>query len=441
MKVMIWIFCIIVFSVVRVLIGYALDTLGFILSGFSAGLLAVAQFSAVWFCARHLCEKWETHKKKRSEINTKNKNHTSNSSIHIQIDKEEELIPKHDLPVNTYSCSKCEPANIAELNNSSVLGNSIIRNKLVPIFVLVAISVVVLAVGIYFVRSNIEPNQNDNQAVEQNYEKAYRMYLAGDYTNASLAFKEMGDYKDAPQKVIECNDAIVIHYADSASYGLLQSFLEENEISVVSLTHIKTTALNSITQKNYYATFKLLPMLIGSPDLHQEVQEALYCAGWVHYVNKEYDVSNEIFGRLGTYKDSAQLIDYEVVCKDAQKVTMGQLKANPQKYDEKEIQVNAVVWTVGEFFYIVDREYYDEHPNDIYMEANFEETPYLYVIRNFSCQISPDYLQCGAEVTIVGQFVYDAIGEEYITIKDGVLQNMIRTQSEAELMAEAIFLS
>lgn len=49
MKVLIWLGCLILAAIVRVFIDYTMDALGYIPGGLVAGLLAMAQFSAVWY--------------------------------------------------------------------------------------------------------------------------------------------------------------------------------------------------------------------------------------------------------------------------------------------------------------------------------------------------------------------------------------------------------
>lgn len=204
----------------------------------------------------------------------------------------------------------------------------------------------------------------------------------------------------------------------------------------------RRTALEAIDQKNYAVAYDIVAELDTSPNIQKHVQEALYLAGRNHYNNGQYEISNDIFTVLGDYKDSSQLINYKVLTvlyTDSDKVTIKDLKNNPQKYDGKQVKLQAVVWNVGDFFYVVDKEYYDIYPNALISPRDFEETRHVYVIRGYECEESPDNLKAGDEVVVIGQFVYQAAGEEYLGVKDGRVTTLIRAENYAEIRAKIVY--
>ena len=101
--------------------------------------------------------------------------------------------------------------------------------------------------------------------------------------------------------------------------------------------------------------------------------------------------------------------------------------------------LHAVVWTIGDFFYVVDKEYYDLYPKAMISPRDFEKTHHIYVIRGYECVESPDALKVGEEVTVVGQFLYEAKGEEYVGVKDGKMVTLTRTENYAELRAKVVY--
>ena len=275
---------------------------------------------------------------------------------------------------------------------------------------------------------------------QQKYNQAGQKYIDGDYTGAAIIFEELGNYKDSKQRTVDCQNAQAFYYIDNGKYNdLKNSHIRQHGLSIEVREYIKETVTNAIDQEKYTVAYKLIPVLNSVP-LHQGIlHKKLYQAGLKHWVNEEYKISNSIFKNLGDYLNSSEMINYEYEYSDAVKVSIKELKANPQKYDGKRILLRAVVWTVGDFFYVVDQDYYELYPKATISARDFEKTRYVYVIRGYECEKSPETLEIGQEVLIIGQFLYEAEGEEYRGVKDGQIGTLKRTENYAELRAKVVY--
>lgn len=124
---------------------------------------------------------------------------------------------------------------------------------------------------------------------------------------------------------------------------------------------------------------------------------------------------------------------------DTKQVTVKQLKENPEKFDGERILLHGVVCSDGEFFNIVDKDYYNLNKYKQPSFGKFDDNPYLYVIRGIECEYDPDEIVVGEEVIIVGRFLYEAIGEKYVWPQNGKLETLTRTENYAELRALLVY--
>ena len=343
-------------------------------------------------------------------------------------------VPEKKILPNARFCSRCGAVIDSTTKKCTGCGKQYFKAKrLMFIFIPVLLCAVLLSAGVYFITVNeVIPMQK--------YSEAEQMHLEGNHKAAATAFAELGNYKDAAQRALDCQNDQAIYYIDNGKYNdLKNSHIRQYGLSIEVREYIKETVTNAIDQEKYTVAYKLIPVLDSVP-LHQEILlKKLYQAGLKHWVNEEYKISNSIFNNLGDYLNSAELINYEYEYSDAVKVTIQELKTNPQKYDGQRILLRAVVWTVGDFFYVVDQDYYELYPKATISARDFEKTRHVYVIRGYECEKSPETLEVGQEVLIIGQFLYEAEGEEYSGVKDGKIVTLKRTENYAELRAKVVY--
>lgn len=140
------------------------------------------------------------------------------------------------------------------------------------------------------------------------YEAAQVLYDSGSYAAAEAAFAALGDYRDAADRMLACRDSRAAACADSGDYEGLNAHIQAYGLSDAVRTHVSAAALEAVAQGDYAAAFALMPALADAPEDQAGVREALYQKGLEYSDRGEYDVSDELFGLLGDYKDSAQLI-------------------------------------------------------------------------------------------------------------------------------------
>lgn len=173
--------------------------------------------------------------------------------------------------------------------------------KIAIVLVSIILTLAILGAGGYFLATCVI-------IPAQQYAAAEELYGKGDFVAAETAFTELGDYSDAPERVLECRDGQAITYVDNAKYNDLNTHIRAYGLSVPLQEHISSTALNAIAQGDYATAHSLVPMLSSAPNVQDGVKEALYQEALTHYNKGEYVVSNDLFEYLGTYKDSKQKI-------------------------------------------------------------------------------------------------------------------------------------
>lgn len=157
------------------------------------------------------------------------------------------------------------------------------------------------------------------------------------------------------------------------------------------------------------------------------------------------ELAIQLYDNKGTPKNTSAIFDeqypYIKILKkyeDAQQVSVMQLKKNPEQFDGKQILLQGIVCSDGESFYIADKDYYN--PNQYTpTHGEFDDNPHLYVIRGVECEYDPDKITIGEEVVVIGNFLYEAIGEEYTGMKNGKIGTLTRTENYAELRAHLVF--
>ena len=157
------------------------------------------------------------------------------------------------------------------------------------------------------------------------------------------------------------------------------------------------------------------------------------------------ELAIQLYENKGTPKNTSAIFDeqypYIKILKkyeDAQQVSVVQLKKNPEQFDGKQILLQGIVCSDGEFFYIADKDYYSLNQYTS-SHGEFDGNPYLYVIRGVECEYDPDKITVGEEVVVIGNFLYEAIGEEYAGVKNGKIVTLTRTENYAELRALLVF--
>lgn len=152
-----------------------------------------------------------------------------------------------------------------------------------------------------------------------------------------------------------------------------------------------------------------------------------------------YEAKGSEQGVSTIYLEEHPQVEYMLKYRDYEQVTITELKENAKEYDDKQILVQGVVWNEGDFFYIVDKAYYDRYPVASINKAAFEETPYVYVIRGIECEFSPEELSVGQEVIIIGKLDYQDVGESYKSAENGKIVSLTRTESYAALRANVVY--
>lgn len=142
----------------------------------------------------------------------------------------------------------------------------------------------------------------------QAYSSAEELYAKGDYAAAEAAFMELGDYSDAAEKVLQCQDAQAIFFIDNANFNDLTTHIRVYGLSGPVQEHISNKTLGAIEQEDYNTACLLITALSQAPDAQNIAKEALYQKALTHYNAGEYITSNDLFEYLGSYKDSKQKI-------------------------------------------------------------------------------------------------------------------------------------
>lgn len=128
------------------------------------------------------------------------------------------------------------------------------------------------------------------------------------------------------------------------------------------------------------------------------------------------------------------------------KVSISELKDNPQKYNGKRIVLKAYVSSFKENMstFLAEKEHITgDYIDDalLYSLRNFEETSLIEIVDGYECIDRPKSIAIGDELYIIGIFRYEPIGDGYRIDKDlGFSVPVTRNFSFAELRANYIIL-
>lgn len=142
------------------------------------------------------------------------------------------------------------------------------------------------------------------------------------------------------------------------------------------------------------------------------------------------------------YIEKYPYIEYLKNNDDISPVTTIELKRNPELYDDKQILLCGVACTDGDYFFVLDKDYYNDYSSEYpphNLRHNFDDNPYIFVIRGYECEYSPSELAIGEEVVIIGTFKYEAKGEKYVGVENGSLATLTSTENYAELRAKFVY--
>ena len=131
---------------------------------------------------------------------------------------------------------------------------------------------------------------------------------------------------------------------------------------------------------------------------------------------------------------------------NAVEVSIADLKKNPLEYDGKLIKLEAFVSSGNKdslYIFLTNRQ--DLLPGDLNADfatqktTNFEEIPSITVIQGYECEYCEENLYTGNTVVVIGEFLYDLVGEEYRSYANGEFVMLPRAVNYAVLRAHLIF--
>ena len=185
MKVLIWVACILLLSIVRFLINYALDASGIILGGLGAGILAIAEFSTFWFFARWLCKKWDNHKLCLSIKQSAKEDVVCNNPITCESTTSPILVEQKTSSTKRRFCSRCGSEIADSSHKCSGCGKKCFNVKQFLLTIIpLMLGIIILAVfGIYLFSEAIPNHKNYEAASKLRFlelESPVRRYSAPD---------------------------------------------------------------------------------------------------------------------------------------------------------------------------------------------------------------------------------------------------------------------
>ena len=161
---------------------------------------------------------------------------------------------------------------------------------------------------------------------DSNYNAAYALMEQGKYEEAIDAFTALNGYKDSNAQITACKAEILKREYDAAYALMEQGKYEEAIDAFTALKGYKDSASQiaaceeGILKRKYDAGMALLQAgkfqeaydafaaLGNYSDSAEQCKEARYQQAMIHWNKQEYEISNPIFEKLGTYKDSKQKI-------------------------------------------------------------------------------------------------------------------------------------
>lgn len=143
------------------------------------------------------------------------------------------------------------------------------KKKTKKIAIIAGIAIAVVIAFIIVLKSVIIPASNYNNAIS--------MMESGDYDNAIDAFEAIGAYKDAEEKITECQ------------YKKAEAYFKDGKYKEASEIYEKISDYN---------------------DSKEKYNESIYQMALAYYNDKDLDNSNPLFGKIKNYKDSANKIHY-----------------------------------------------------------------------------------------------------------------------------------
>ena len=182
------------------------------------------------------------------------------------------------------------------------------NNKIAAISALVVTAVIIFVIVLVKV---IIPNSKYNSAVD--------LMEAGKYEEAIPAFREIDDYKDSAEKIVECKEAIIesdynnaLELMNSGKYdeailkfNALNGYKDSND-KIIECKYNKALAL--INSEKYEKAISVFEELDGYKDSKEKISE---CETAVEYKNAielmnegKYEEAIQAFKSLKGYKDS-----------------------------------------------------------------------------------------------------------------------------------------
>ena len=119
-------------------------------------------------------------------------------------------------------------------------------------------------------------------------------------------------------------------------------------------------------------------------------------------------------------------------------VSIRDLQENPSAYNGKMVKIVAYATAKTTWLYVSDYIAINNTYN-VYESKNFEDLSCLQVINGYECEYEENDIQSGNLIIIVGKFVYQPIGSNYIGVSNNELVTLTRTTSYATLRAHLIY--
>jgi len=142
------------------------------------------------------------------------------------------------------------------------------------------------------------------------YNKAQKLMDSGAYQEAMDAFRELGDYKDAPQKVLEANYLLAETYFAAGDHDTairifeaLGDFSDAPE-RLKEVTYAQAESL--LDAGEFHRAIRLFLSLEEYNGAADRARNELYAQGERLLAAGDYDEAADIFGSLGAYSDARE---------------------------------------------------------------------------------------------------------------------------------------
>ncbi len=140
------------------------------------------------------------------------------------------------------------------------------------------------------------------------YKKATSMTEEGNWQGAKELFIALNDYKDAADKVVECDYHIALEKMDAGDYDasldILQSLGDYADAAEKSTECRYLKAVSMMDMKKWEEASETFGVLGDYKDSAEMISECLYRKAEELMANESFDQASEIFKELGSYRDS-----------------------------------------------------------------------------------------------------------------------------------------